>query len=249
MKKPLNILIAALAVALAPLVPASAGWLMNSYRFGAATVPFAFRTVLTDVTNESPNNWTFTAADLGPAGATKRVFVGIGWAAGTTAGLNSVTIGGVTATAEDQNVANVARQTAIYSAVVSAATGDIVIDPVGAGTRVAIAIWSGDLTNAAKTDSGNHTVTTTTDLAIANLAIDNGGVMLCSLFSGTNGVTEQFTWTGADTMVERADADIEANSAYAFADIIFSTETSTTLDLTVQESSTSSRVLACVTWL
>lgn len=143
--------------------------------------------------------YTFAAFSIGAASAGRVCVVQIWSNAGTANSIDSVTIGGVTATAAVKRAAVQTRQLAIYYAVVpTGTTADVVVTFSGVCTRAAAELWAitGTTQTAPSAVSGSepNTNASTTTLAAGAVTIPVGGLGLASAWIGsTSG--GPVTWT------------------------------------------------------
>ena len=144
----------------------------------------SFRSSYGDTANAT--TYTFVGCDLGPPDPTREIFITVEWYSGGVAvrSLNSVTIGGVTATLEAgaNNSAGSAVRCA-WAAVPSGATGDIALTFSGAAGNCNIAVYS--VINRATygsgaTDSGSQIKTGTT-LGVTGIDVADGGFVLSAI--------------------------------------------------------------------
>lgn len=166
----------------------------GQYYFEVGAVTSEFRTSAFDLTDLT--TYTFAAQSIGTASATRRVVVGVGWASAAATTVSSLTIGGITATADgDSGAATGNRRAMIFSAIVpTGTTADVVVTLSGTGARLGIGVWrlsgggpTGATSASVNAGSGTLTVTTVAD-----------DIVFAYGFSGNSSATPATaTWTGA----------------------------------------------------
>lgn len=200
-----------------------------------------------DVTGTGAN-YSFAAVDIGTAGATRVVVLGIGYKAASSVTLSSVTIGGISAAAiiQESGISN--KIIEFWSAVVpTGTTATIVITP-GAVlvSHIAVSVWALVPSSSTPVSSSSNASASTAALAVTNVAIRSGGAVTAMAFSSDATITFTESWGGIDTPTERDDAHLEATSTYAVCDFL-TTETGTKT-FTVTPSSTVAVSAAAVSW-
>lgn len=155
----------------------------------------------TDGTNGT--SFTFASQNFGTADADRYIVVGINGRSndGTDKTLNSVTIGGVTATISVSawNSGNVAA--IAVAAVPTGTSGSVVIAFSDTMTSCALSMWSElKLSSLTATDTG----TDTTDPLSTNITLTNGFIVAVAK---SDSVGDSATWTNVDENFDTTDAD------------------------------------------
>ncbi len=160
-----------------------------------ATVVFAASTVLTTDTTE----YTFSGHAIGAPDTGRKVVV-CAAAAGTVT-INTVTVGGISATTVAERASGVTFGEIWEAAVPTGATADIVVTHSGATNRSGIGVFA---VYGAKATAG-ATTTSTADPLNINKNVSSGGVIIGM---GTDQSTSTYSWTGLteayDEIVESA---------------------------------------------
>lgn len=170
-------------------------------------------------TTTGATTFTFSSQNLGTASSDRYIIVGIGTRkAGTTGQINSVTVGGVSATIVGQTKAtgdsNNSTAGMAIALVPTGTTGDVVVTMSEAFLRMGISLWSAtSLSSITPTDSGTSNASDPTD----NLNISAGGFAIGYSFAGSN-VTA--TWTG---LTENFDTNFQTNASHTGASQTFDT--------------------------
>lgn len=155
----------------------------------------------TDGANGS--SFTFASQNFGTADADRYIIVGINGRSndGADKTLNSVTIGGVTATisVSGWNSGNVAA--IAIAAVPTGTTGSVVITFSDTMTSCSLAMWSEiKVTSLTATDTG----TDTTDPLSTNITLTNGFIIAVAR---SDSAADSATWTNVDENFDTTDAD------------------------------------------
>ena len=156
--------------------------------------------------------YTFSAADIGTAAADRMVHVVVAGRATTARTVSSVTIGGVTATANVFTSSGSLVNVGIYTAAVPTGdTGDVVVTWSGAMTSMRIGVWSSTgLSSATAFDADTSAASPGT----ATLSTTSGGFCICGVVDSA-GDAAAFTWAN---VTERSDGLLESNISIGFAD-------------------------------
>lgn len=189
------------------------------------------------------DTYTFSSQNLGTAAADRYIFVGVtSRSSGTTNTINSVTVGGVTATQVElqRTVTTVVNMAGLYiAAVPTGTTGDVVVTFNATTLRCGIGMWGATgLASATATDS---------DVSSANAptyAIDvvAGGFAIGVAYGADNNAPGATTWTG---ITEDYDGVSEGTNVNTGASDTFET-TQTNLTITATFSDPDSGVSAGV---
>jgi hypothetical protein len=143
---------------------------------------------------------TFTAQNLGPASADREIIVvvgGIGNAGGSRT-VNSVTVGGVTASVVHSRPSNSVPMAMYRAAVPTGTTGDVVVTFSGTAS-CSIALWA--VTGGISAENATGTTNTGSSSTAATVTGYTDGVIIAGIVRFASSGT--FTWTNA---TERYDA-------------------------------------------
>lgn len=153
----------------------------------AAGIAKEFRAAYGNGANQT--SYTFSACDFGADDATREVFVVVGWTQGASRTLNSVTIGGVTATlGSAANYSTAAGTRLAFAAVPIGPTGDVVPTFSGAVNGCCIAVYrvtDRPVIGATETDFAFGTQGIGTSVAIAGVDVLASGFTLSAMIPGT----------------------------------------------------------------
>lgn len=177
--------------------------------------------------------YTFSSQNLGTAAANRYIIIGATGVHNAARTLNSVTVGGVSAT-QIQNIAlSNPRIAAIFvAAVPTGTTGDIVLTFSSGMSRVAYGAWALYTDTPATTafDSANDTtyssgLSISLDVPVGGYAV---GVLVNGAASGTHGTTwtnlsEQYDTTSSETSLQGYSG---AHAAYTSSPLSISATTS-----------------------
>lgn len=184
----------------------------------AATV--SYRATVTD--NTTSSSYSFVSADIGTADANRIVVAGVSFA--HSSGINiqpTITIAGVTATEIDGNTFPGTITTRLYQAAVpTGTTGTINVVGATNSTGIAISVWavvpgisSTAVSHGTGGDNNDNPATPITLTTKAN------GIGIAFIGGTPNTPTFVGTWSGADTLSERADATWDTSNRYAAYDM------------------------------
>lgn len=151
--------------------------------------------------------YTYAAQNFGTADARRYIIAAIGGRANVASTLDSVTIGGVTAT----QIANVTVGTtgiaALFAAAVPTGTsGDVVLTFSGGMLRTGCALFSllSDFDATVPTDAQTDNTLSTNDLSVS-LSVPVGGVVIAC--NHTNATSTATAWTGVTEDYDQASAE------------------------------------------
>ena len=163
--------------------------------------------------NSDASSYTFSAQAIGAAASDRYVLVGIAARNSSDVALNSVSIGGVSATSVVSATASGSRAAFYIANVPTGTTGDVVVTFASTMLRCAIGVWRVDgLTSTTPTDS----TTNTTDPFAANINISAGGAAFGLAY--TNGAQTSISWTNLTSDASIFNATWEANACFASAE-------------------------------
>lgn len=193
-------------------------WVMNSYRFGPANPSISFQACYNSTSDLT--TYSFTSSDIGTAGATRTVIVGVsGQDDAQDYGTTSVSIDGTAANEQVDTGPGSASsaQTSIWTLnVASGTTATISVTFTEAVTGAAICVWAAyDLNSAAvatATNKGNNASGSSVTLSL-NVPANGIAVGMCTK---SGGVSTTFTTTG---MTERADSNNAESLNWTAVDI------------------------------
>ena len=225
--------------------------LTNLVGFGAGgltqrTLTYSFRGVTTDTSDVSASSYTFASADIGTANANRVVVVGVGHNDATS--VDSVTIGGVSATRAGSQPASAGATASLwYLNVAAGTTANIVVTlSVGTANRCVIAVWAVVPDILSPNDTASGTAINTSGANANDLDVRAGGLVLAMAYnSNTSGLTP--TWNGTDSITTDASATIEAANQYGAYSFLTTVSTSTN-DLNVAPGTNSVTALAAVSF-
>lgn len=151
----------------------------------------SYRTSNSSTTNTS--TYTFSGQDIGTAASSRMVVVAAHSRSSASRTLNTVTIGGVSATEAIQLQSGTNQLAIFYASVPTGATGDIVLTYSGTILRAAIGVWAVyDLQSTTPTDTGSSTAASPSP----NIDVSAYGVMVACSVVQDGSTTRTATWTG-----------------------------------------------------
>ncbi|OOZ41676.1 hypothetical protein BOW53_03080 [Solemya pervernicosa gill symbiont] len=179
-----------------------------------------FRAAYTDTGNSS--GYTFSAADIGTASATRRVVVTVAADDKSMGDISGVTIGGSAATQVVKTSTPTGTNKPTVSIweldVASGATADIVATFTDSKNRCAISVYA--LDNLA-TGSVSNTTDQESDPISVTLNVEAGDIVIAAAAAG---VDQSYSWTGA---TEDYDTALEGTSCFSGAsEVMASTDAS-----------------------
>lgn len=181
------------------------------------------------VSSTDSAEYTFANQDIGAADAGRYILVGVTTrSSGTTNTINSVTIGGVTATEVQlqRTITTVVNMAGLYIAnVPTGTTGDVVVTFAAGTQRCGIGMWRAtDLASAVPTDSGKSGA----DAPTYDIDVDAGGFAVGVAYGADNsGAT---TWTGITEDYDEASEGTHRNTGAH--DEFITTQTNLTITAT-----------------
>lgn len=196
----------------------------------------------TQTTTTDENTTTWTGVDIGLPHP-KRVIVlacYLGVAAGMTATVNGIS--------QYARIQNTAHECGITLHQVPCGTTANIAVTAASSLRKAVSIYVAYPANHLQLDSGTATANTTADAAVNAMAMQVGG---CLIYVGSqNAVLGTFTttWSGADTITEDVDAQIESTASYTMGAIKTCLRGSSGGNVTLAESTSGTKRLAVVTF-
>lgn len=160
------------------------------------------RAALTD-RRENPNGlttYTFSGCNFGAEAGRSLVVVTAGGQSGNNRSINSVTIGGVTATNVVRNN-NVLVPTGVFAAVVSGASGDVVVTFSSGINDCGIAVYALYNLQSTTAVASNGAVGTSSPLS-ANVNASEGGVVLAYARNRGGAAAPFYSWAGIDELFD-----------------------------------------------
>lgn len=190
---------------------------VNSAHANAALNPAKFLQSAIDTTDAS--TYTFSSQNLGVAGAARTIIAAINARVGVggVRTINSVTIGGVSATVDVQRAHVDGTTSGIARAVVpSGTTGDVVVTFSDSVYRCGIALWKIPTGTVTPNNTASDVAFPTGSCIVTGQA---GGVIIATAINTPTAPTEgaAVTWTNG---VERYDQIIEGNIVHSGADSV-----------------------------
>lgn len=170
-------------------------------------------------------SYTFAAQNLGAADATRIIIVAAMVDAAATFTIGSITVGGVTATI-DQQISSI-RTIALARATVPAGTsGDVVVTSADAtaGTRAAIALWRVTGVTLAVADADQSTANP------GSITLTPGGAGDYLIAASRGNATSGCTWT---TAAEDFDTIVEATRTWSGASMTTASGANVTVTATI----------------
>jgi len=207
------------------------GIIAASRQVGGGGITATFQASAVDAADLT--TYTFSSQPIGTASATRRVVVGV---TSRSTNVSSITIGGVSATLDNDYAFSSNRATIASAVVPTGTTANVVVTFAAATTRCGLGVWtlnSGSPTGQTGTGNGtapSATVTTTTGDVVIAASIENGTV----------GSTA--TWTGA---TERYDQTVESDLGHTGADTVAS---GSSTNVSIAWSATSGSVIAAAAY-
>lgn len=193
----------------------------------------------------------FTGYNIGTADASRVVVASIGH--GNSAGntINSVTIGGVSATLATSGgaVGNFARVEIWYAVVPSGSTADVEVTcSAEPNQNTKCAVHYGYPASSTPLDTGGqNSVASGAVCTASDIQIGVGGVLIAAR-AGAGGSPAAFAWTGDDTFNLDRESVGESSVNFSVGHIL-TTEATTTDDLTCDPSGTQTNTMRCASWL
>ncbi len=143
------------------------------------------------VSGTDATTYTFSAQALGTAASDRYILIGAVARATASRTLDSVTVGGVSATAIVNHEASSSNSGLWLAAVPTGTTGDVVLTFSAGMLRAGIAVWRLDGIDTTPTDTDSSAA----DPATANITISAGGVAFSSSFIAISTTTLTTSWT------------------------------------------------------
>lgn len=174
---------------------------------GSPTVDatISYRTQSSDVVDRS--TYTFSALDIGTAGATRSVIVGV-VSSGTSPSISSVTVAGNSATAVVELAESNLKIGLWIVGVASGTTGDVVVTHTGSMLRCGVIVWAAyDLSSTTAT----ATATDATPALSQSLTINAGGIGVGLADGYQSGSSQTWTWT---ELTENVDTSFNDGTNY-----------------------------------
>lgn len=216
---------------------------------GGASLPSSqYLTYGGDTTNVATGaSYTFAGVNLGISDAKRLIVVGV-----HTGSFDHdlVTVAGNNASAVGTAANTVAGFWRLWSYQLGAGvtSGDITVRSAGTSiTRCGIGVWALYPTSATPRDSGNDNASSTTDAVVPDLDVASGGTVIW--FGGQQSVVDgvTVTWNGTDSVTQDFQNTLEAAARIAGGRIAI-TETNSTRDLTLAETTSGTKVLVAASW-
>lgn len=174
--------------------------------------------------------YTFASQNFGPPHLHRMIVVGIACGASSDS-ISSVTIGGISATVVTNGAGYYGASAIAYAKVSTGTELDVVVTLSDQGLDCRIFKYSFKTFTTTALDSGTaYNVISGTDLSVADIECQNGGVVIaCAFGAATGGMTS--SWNGTDSAVEDNDASYLGNNLWAGH--VLTTEDSTVRDYTI----------------
>lgn len=185
--------------------------------------------------------YTFSTLSFGTESADRHIIVGVTARAGGAFTIDSVTIGGVSATPIASVTSGTDNKAALFiAAVPTGATGDVVVDTGGADpARMAVVVWAA--TGLSGTAAHDTSTSTAAPLAAATFDVPANGIAVGVAFTQAAATA---TWAN---LSENADAQIAATNSYSGASVAFAT-TQTSLAVTCTWTTSTTPAGAFASW-
>jgi len=156
-------------------------------------------TFLTSASNSSGlSTYTFASRDLGAAASDRQIVAVVVSHSNAGVTLSSVTIGGVSATIDANELASDTsrRVTIARAAVPTGATGDVVITFGASAARCSVGLYR--ITGATATVGATNSAATTSTTFATTIQSTVGGVVIAGATNGSSSNYNEVDWTGGD---------------------------------------------------
>lgn len=213
-----------------------------NFRSGLAA-GFSATPAYTDTANAGSRN--YATVDVGVDHSTRYSIITSESAGGT--GDTAATICGVGATAIG-NSGSTARSAYIWGAATGGlgTTCAVTVTHAGTPTAHSMSVYAAYPASVTAVDSSGANTASASPVAL-DVAKTNAGFTICSVETNNTASTISVAQTGAETVIEDADTDVEAGlSSGSYSHI--NTATTTTDDYTATISGTNGRGIICASW-
>lgn len=176
------------------------------------------------------STYTFSSIPFGQASSSRSVLVAVAATSSTTVVVNSLTIGGISAT-EISSIASTAGVFLFMASVPSGISGDIVVTFSATAERCAVGVWisyEAGLTPIRAVSGSNAGV----NLSLADIPVVSGKFLLSVALNGSASSSSSTAWTGVDSFTERFDGRLTTGWYTLSLGDVISTESNETRDLT-----------------
>lgn len=179
----------------------------------ANPLEFSFQDSAVDEVDRT--SYTFASMSLGAAATARRIVIGVVCRASTAPVINSLTVGGISASLIHQSRASGGAYF-YYADVPTGTTGDVVVNFASSVTRAGICVWR--ILNESSMTPTDTASSTNADPAALNVDIPSGDSAAMAIAYGHNGTST--TWTG---LTEDTDTEISSGNVMTAASDGFST--------------------------